>query len=165
MPGFRKGLECKCKRADNKPYAGTNANTTHIETPDPDTCCVISITQLSNGALIGVGAYPILGTRIWCRYGCPLAGMMKLFGTYSKSRAIIVADDKCKGIGHCSVVCPMGIDVESFAHKSRVPLHGDYGLSKTPCISCGSCVATCPAGALKFEKIIFPKATSLESKS
>ena len=123
------------------------------------------VVDLMFGALIGVGAYPILGTRIWCRYGCPLAGMMKLFGTYSKSRAIIVADDKCKGIGHCSVVCPMGIDVESFAHKSRVPLHGDYGLSKTPCISCGSCVATCPAGALKFEKIIFPKATSLESKS
>ncbi|MEO1996297.1 MAG: hypothetical protein ABGZ17_13595 [Planctomycetaceae bacterium] len=38
------------------------------------------------GSLVGVGAYPILGTRVWCRYGCPLAQGMKLFGRFSRSR-------------------------------------------------------------------------------
>ena len=37
------------------------------------------VVDLAFGALIGVGAYPFLGSRIWCRYGCPLAASMRLF--------------------------------------------------------------------------------------
>ena len=28
--------------------------------------------------VIGVGFYPVLGSRVWCRFGCPLAGYMGL---------------------------------------------------------------------------------------
>ncbi|MCB1160794.1 MAG: 4Fe-4S binding protein, partial [Leptospiraceae bacterium] len=73
------------------------------------------------GSIIGVGAYPFLGTRIWCRYGCPLAGMMRLFGKYFGSKFRVQANDKCRGIGHCTAVCPMGIDVASYAHKDKKP--------------------------------------------
>ena len=104
------------------------------------------------GAIIGVGAYPLLGTRIWCRYGCPLAQMMKLFGKFSLSQARIQANSDCRGIGECSTVCPMGIDVKSFAYNKK----GIYGLTQTPCISCGSCISACPTQALAF-KTIFSK--------
>ncbi|MFT6983747.1 MAG: drug/metabolite transporter (DMT)-like permease, partial [Crocinitomicaceae bacterium] len=35
--------------------------------------------------VIGVGFYPVLGNRVWCRFGCPMAGYMGLFQRF-KSR-------------------------------------------------------------------------------
>lgn len=109
------------------------------------------------GALIGVGAYPFLGTRIWCRYGCPLAQLMKLFGRFSRSRFKVQANNKCKGLNLCTTVCPMGIDVASYAHKNKVPLKGSFSLTDSPCIGCGGCVDICPVKALSFEKILNPE--------
>lgn len=113
--------------------------------------------DLMFGALIGVGAYPFLGTRIWCRYGCPLAGMMRLYGKYSESKFQVIANDQCKGLNLCSTQCPMGIDVASYAHKNKIPTLGSFGLEKTPCIGCGGCVDICPVKALSFQKILNPK--------
>lgn len=103
------------------------------------------------GALIGIIAYPFLGTRIWCRYGCPLAKGMELFGRHIHTRFKVAANDKCKGLNLCSQVCPMGIDVASYAHKDKKPILGSFGLDTTPCIGCGGCVDICPVDALKFE--------------
>ena len=108
------------------------------------------IVDLIFGALIGVGAYPFLGTRIWCRYGCPLAQFMLLFGKYSRSKFQVVANDRCRGIGHCSLACPMGIDVASYAHRNKKPIMGSFGLQQTPCIGCGGCIDICPVNALTF---------------
>ena len=112
------------------------------------------------GAIIGVGAYPLLGTRIWCRYGCPLAQLMKLFGKFSLSQARIQANSDCKGIGACSKVCPMGIDVKSFAFQNKQAREGIYGLSQTPCISCGSCISACPIQALTFKTLLSQRKSS-----
>jgi len=108
------------------------------------------VVDFTFGAIIGVGAYPFLGTRIWCRYGCPLARMMVWVGRYGKSRFKVQADDKCKGINACSVVCPMGIDVASYAHLNRQPIMGSFGLNNTSCIGCGGCIDSCPVSALHF---------------
>lgn len=109
------------------------------------------------GALIGVGAYPILGTRIWCRYGCPLAGGMKLFGQYSKSRFQVVANEGCKGLNLCTTQCPMGIEVADYAHQNKVAIQGSFGLQNSPCIGCGGCIDICPVKALSFQKVLHPK--------
>jgi polyferredoxin len=111
------------------------------------------VVDLIFGALIGVRAYPFLGTRIWCRYGCPLAQSMKLFGAFSRSRFKVNANKNCRGINLCTQACPMGIDVASYAHRGGVPLEGSFDLKKTPCIGCGGCIDICPEKALSFEKI------------
>lgn len=105
------------------------------------------------GSVIGVGAYPFFGTRIWCRYGCPLAKFMELSGKYTKSRFQVVANDKCTGINLCTKACPMGIDVASFAHKDRKPINGSFGLQNTVCIGCGGCIEVCPTKALSFRAV------------
>jgi len=105
------------------------------------------------GAIIGIGAYPFFGTRVWCRFGCPLAKMMELIGRYGKSKFQVRANEACKGLNLCSQVCPMGIDVASFAHKDKVPLMGSFGLEQTVCVGCGGCIDICPVDALSFDKI------------
>ena len=103
------------------------------------------------GAVLGVGAYPFWGTRIWCRYGCPLAKFMELTGRYSHSKFQVAANDKCTGINLCSKACPMGIDVAGFAHKDKKPIKGSFGLQNTICIGCGGCIDVCPTKALSFQ--------------
>lgn len=105
------------------------------------------------GSVIGVGAYPFFGTRIWCRYGCPLAKFMELSGKYSRSKFQVAANEKCTGIGLCTKACPMGIDVASFAHKDRKPILGSFGLQNSVCIGCGGCIDVCPTKALSFKKL------------
>jgi len=108
------------------------------------------ITDLIFGSLIGVGFYPFLGTRIWCRYGCPLAGWMHVLGQKINTRFRVEANDKCRGIGQCTTTCPMGIPVEDFAHKDKQPIQGSFGLDESPCIGCGGCISACPTKALSF---------------
>jgi polyferredoxin len=112
------------------------------------------VVDLIFGALIGVGAYPFFGTRLWCRYGCPLAGSMRLFGKFTKSKFKVVANNQCKGLNLCSTQCPMGIDVASYAHKDGVPIEGEFGLNDTPCVGCGGCIDICPVKAITFERVI-----------
>jgi thioredoxin reductase/NAD-dependent dihydropyrimidine dehydrogenase PreA subunit len=96
--------------------------------------------------LVGVGAYFFFGNRIWCRYGCPLAWLMNLYGKVGlKSRFAIVSNERCIDCGQCNRYCQMGIDVKGFAMAQR-PLT----LSETPCIGCGECLAVCPMDVLSF---------------
>ena len=101
------------------------------------------------GSVIGLGAYPILGTRIWCRYGCPLAKGMQFIGWFSRSRFAVVPNDKCRGLGLCTQACPMGIDVARFAHRDKKPIEVAFGL-ETVCVGCGGCIDVCPVQALSF---------------
>lgn len=78
--------------------------------------------------MAGIGAYPLLGTRIRCRYGCPLAQGMQLFGKFSRSRFAVVPNDKCRGLGLCTQACPMGIDVAGIAHRDKKPIEIAFGL-------------------------------------
>lgn len=96
--------------------------------------------------VIGVAAYFFFGNRIWCRYGCPLAILMNLYGKVGlKSRFKIVSNDKCIDCGQCNRYCQMGIDVKRFAIQKK-PLT----LEDTPCIGCGECIAVCPMDVLSF---------------
>lgn len=115
------------------------------------------------GSVIGVGAYPFWGTRVWCRYGCPLAKFMKFTGKVTGSKFQVVANEKCTGINLCTKACPMGIDVASYAHLNKKPIRGSFGLSQTECIGCGGCIDVCPTDALSFRPISSKKPRELNS--
>ena len=93
-------------------------------------------------AILGVGLYPLLGGRIWCRYFCPWAG---LFGALGKlGRAGISANNMCMGCGMCNKYCEMGIDIRRNALLGKET-------KTTSCVYCGACVAVCPRNVLRVK--------------
>ena len=100
------------------------------------------VVALLSGVL-GVGLYPILGSRIWCRFFCPLAAFMGLIQKFGRFR-ITVKDDMCISCGNCSTYCEMGIDVRMYAQNNQ-------SFKRASCVGCGMCAHVCPRGVLKLE--------------
>jgi len=94
--------------------------------------------------VIGTGFYPIMGNRVWCRFGCPLAAILGLMQKF-KSRFVITTNgQQCISCGNCSTYCEMGIDVRWYAQRSQ-------NIVRASCVGCGVCSAVCPRGVLKLE--------------
>ncbi|MCH7878317.1 MAG: 4Fe-4S binding protein [candidate division Zixibacteria bacterium] len=100
------------------------------------------IASLLSGVL-GVGLYPLMGSRVWCRFFCPLAALMGIIQKYGRFR-ITVKDDMCISCGNCSTYCEMGIDVRAYAQKNQ-------SFKRASCVGCGMCEHVCPRGVLKLE--------------
>lgn len=94
--------------------------------------------------VIGVGFYPILGNRIWCRFGCPMAGYMGLFQRFKSRFRITTNGSQCISCGNCSTYCEQGIDVRAYAQKGE-------NIVRASCVGCGICSSVCPRGVLKLE--------------
>ncbi len=73
----------------------------------------------------------LLVERAWCRYACPLGGVISLLGRFSLLR--IRRDEAgCKGCSLCERPCPVRLNVAS----ARVV--------SSNCIGCLDCVEACP---------------------
>jgi len=94
--------------------------------------------------VIGVGFYPLLGNRVWCRFGCPMAGYMGLFQRFKSRFRITTNGSQCISCGNCSTYCEQGIDVRAYAQKGE-------NIVRSSCVGCGVCSAVCPRGVLKLE--------------
>ncbi len=94
--------------------------------------------------VIGVGFYPVLGNRVWCRFGCPMAGYMGLFQRFKSRFRITTNGGQCISCGNCSTYCEQGIDVRAYAQKGE-------NIVRASCVGCGVCSAVCPRGVLKLE--------------
>jgi ferredoxin-type protein NapH len=93
--------------------------------------------------VVGVGLYPLMGTRVWCRFACPMAAMLGLIQKFGRFR-ITVKKDMCISCGNCSTYCEMGIDVRQYAMANQ-----DF--KRASCVGCGMCAQVCPRGVLKLE--------------
>lgn len=94
--------------------------------------------------VIGVGFYPLLGNRVWCRFGCPLAGYMGLIQRFKSRFRITTNGGQCISCGNCSTYCEQGIDVRWYAQRGQ-------NIVRSSCVGCGICSAVCPRGVLKLE--------------
>ncbi len=94
--------------------------------------------------IAGVGFYPVLGNRFWCRFGCPLAAYMGLFQRFASRFRITTNGGQCISCGNCSTYCEQGIDVRDYAQKGK-------NIVRSSCVGCGICSAVCPRGVLKLE--------------
>jgi len=54
--------------------------------------------------VFGVGLYPLMGNRVWCRFFCPLAAIMGLIQKFGRFR-ITVNPNMCISCGNCSTYC------------------------------------------------------------
>jgi polyferredoxin len=92
----------------------------------------------------GVGFYPILGSRVWCRFGCPMAAILGILQRFFSRFRITVNGGQCMSCGNCSTYCEMGIDVRAYAQRGE-------NIVRASCVGCGVCAAVCPRGVLKLE--------------
>ncbi len=94
--------------------------------------------------VIGVGFYPLLGTRVWCRFGCPMAAYLGLLQKYFSRFRITTNGGQCISCGNCSTYCEMGIDVQAYAQRGE-------NIVRASCVGCGICSTVCPRGVLNLE--------------
>lgn len=94
--------------------------------------------------VIGVGFYPILGSRVWCRFGCPMAAILGIQQRLFSRFRITTNGSQCISCGNCTTYCEMGIDVRWYAQRGQ-------DIVRSSCVGCGVCSAVCPRGVLKLE--------------
>ncbi len=94
--------------------------------------------------VVGTGFYPLMGNRVWCRFGCPLAAYLGMVQRFRSRFRITTNGGQCISCGNCSTYCEMGIDVKWYAQRGQ-------NIVRSSCVGCGICSAVCPRGVLKLE--------------
>ena len=94
--------------------------------------------------VVGVGFYPLLGNRVWCRFGCPQAAILGIWQRCFSRFRITTNGGQCISCGNCSTYCEQGIDVQSYAQRGE-------NVVRASCVGCGVCAAVCPRGVLRLE--------------
>jgi polyferredoxin len=94
--------------------------------------------------VVGTGFYPLMGNRVWCRFGCPLAAYLGLVQKFKSRFRITTNGSQCISCGNCSTYCEMGIDVRWYAQRGQ-------DIVRSSCVGCGVCSAVCPRGVLRLE--------------
>lgn len=94
--------------------------------------------------VVGTGFYPLMGSRVWCRFGCPLAAYLGLVQRFKSRFRITTNGGQCISCGNCSTYCEMGIDVRWYAQRGQ-------NIVRSSCVGCGICSAVCPRGVLNLE--------------
>jgi ferredoxin-type protein NapH len=98
----------------------------------------------SFSGVIGVGFYPLMGSRVWCRFGCPAAAILGIQQKYFSRFRISTNGSQCISCGNCSTFCEMGIDVKWYAQRGQ-------DIVRASCVGCGICAEVCPRGVLRLE--------------
>ncbi len=63
---------------------------------------------------------------------------------------VVPESERCVQCGICSYYCPINIDVRRHAWLGE-PVQDSH------CLTCGECVARCPRGVLRFDRIRYHK--------
>lgn len=94
--------------------------------------------------VVGTGFYPLMGNRVWCRFGCPLAAYLGIVQRFKSRFRITTNGGQCISCGNCSTYCEQGIDVRWYAQRGQ-------NIVRASCVGCGVCSAVCPRGVLSLE--------------
>ena len=90
------------------------------------------------GFFLSLFALNVLAPRFWCRYLCPLGGLLAFLGKYSLTKCEI--KDDCTLCGSCFSACPTG------AIQSDNTVFCD----PAECTMCMACAADCPGEAVGY---------------
>jgi len=104
----------------------------------PVTAVEYQQTWVFLGVFVVVIALNAVAPRFWCRYLCPLGGLLGLISKAALVRREVRED--CKGCGLCTSDCPTGtID----------PTKG-YASDPGECTMCLDCLESCPRSSVVF---------------
>lgn len=102
-------------------------------------------------AIVPIACYPFFGGKIWCRYWCPVVGLMNLFHKAKPKSiptfGIASRKERCIACGMCDRYCEVGVGVKAFALKGQF-----FNMSNSTCINCGICISVCPTRVLSFSR-------------
>ena len=93
---------------------------------------------LFGAVFIGIIALNALAPRFWCRYLCPLGGLLGWISRGALLRREVSED--CKGCTLCTTVCPTGT-IDASKH---------YVSDPAECTMCLECLAVCPRSTIEF---------------
>ncbi|MFN0059760.1 MAG: tetratricopeptide repeat protein [Planctomycetota bacterium] len=91
--------------------------------------------------MCGFAIVYLLGTRAFCRYGCPYGAIFALADRVAPGRIVLAGD--CTQCARCTAVCDSGIQV----HK-EIARYGRVVNSR--CLKDLDCVSVCPTQGLAF---------------
>ncbi len=89
--------------------------------------------------LAAVLALNVVRPRFWCRFLCPLGGLLGLVSNVAQIRHK-VDEGKCQPCRLCTLSCPTG----------AVDPDAGFAASAAECTTCLNCVDACPRGAISF---------------
>ncbi len=94
---------------------------------------------LFGAVFAGVIALNLIAPRFWCRYLCPLGGLLGWISRGALLRREV--SEECKGCTLCTTVCPTG----------TIDAARRYASDPAECTLCLECLDVCPRSTIEFQ--------------
>ena len=102
---------------------------------------------------VGVIALNLIAPRFWCRYLCPLGGLLGWISRAALLRREVA--EECKGCTLCTTVCPTG----------TIDPAKNYASDPAECTMCLECLDVCPRSSIEFQPRLKPAARQVYDPS